>query len=284
MRRLWFVCFVVAGLMLLMACGEAAESPTSGATLQSATADSALQPTPTLASGLPTLPPPTPAADNATIDESETAVLIPTVTSLPTVTPLPSPTPSPAPQMRLTLAETQLHNGDYAAAVANLESAKQIQENYTASQQMFLLYQLGVAYQGDGRFPEAIAAFEDLEAQFPDSVPTDVYLRLGQLHAALGDGASAIAAYQFYLGQNPDMAAYVEPMLADVYAANGEISSVVAAYEAAVAAPAQRLKEIANRQTLAQFYVENGRFQEAITQYDAVRDLAFTEFTKGQMN
>lgn len=186
--------------------------------------------------------------------------------------------------MRLTLAEVQLHNGDYAAAVDNLTTAKQLQERYTASQQMSILYWLGVAYQGDGRFPEAIAAFDDLLIQFPDSAPNDVHLRLGQLHAAVGDSASAIAAYQFYLGQNPDMAAYVEPLLAEIYAANGEISSVVAAYEAALNAPAQRLKEIANRQALAQLYVQNGRLQEAVAQYDTVRDMAFTEFTKGQMN
>src|SRR5690606_7381289 len=87
-----------------------------------------------------------------------------------------------------------------------------------------------------------------------------------------------------YLGQNPDMAAYVEPLLAEIYTANGEISSVVAAYEASLNAPAQRLKEIANRQALAQLYVQNGRLQEAIAQYDIVRDMAVTEFTKGQMN
>ncbi len=281
MRRLWRVWLVALGcLSLLAACGE--DQSTVDSSLQP-TADTIVQPTPTLASGLPTLQPPTPVAEFNN-GEEEPAVPLPSVTPLPTVTPLPSPTPSPEPAMRLTLAEAQLHNGDFAAAVVNLSAAKQIQENYTASQQMYLLYQLGVAYQGDGRFPEAITAFDDLLVQFPDSTPTDVHLRLGQLHTAVGDVPLAIAAYQFYLGQNPEMAAYVEPLLAEIYRANGEVSSVMAAYEAALEVPAQRLKEIANRQALAQLYLENGRLTEAISQYDAIRDLARTEFTKGQMN
>ena len=186
--------------------------------------------------------------------------------------------------MRLTLAETQLHNGDYASAIVNLSAAKSIQENYTASQQLYILHQLGVAYQADGRFPEAIEAFNDLLLQFPDSAPTDVHLRLGQLYAALEERPLAIAAYQFYLEQNREMAAYVQPMLAEIYAAQEEPEMVLVAYETAVAAPAQRLREIANRQTLAQLYLENGRFPDAVAQYDAIRDLAFTEFTQGQMN
>ena len=279
-RYFWYAGLLMASLVWLMACSE---SPSATSQLPQSTADLVRQPTPTLASGLPTLPPPTPQP-NLSEDAAGTAVPLPTLTSLPTVTPLPSPTPSPAPAMRLTLAETQLRNGDYAAAVVNLSAAKQIQETYTASQQMYLLYQLGVAYQGDGRFPEAIAAFDDLLVQFPDSTPNDVHLRLGELYTAVGDAPLAIAAYQFYLGQNPEMAAYVEPLLAEIYTANGEVASVVAAYEAALAVPAQRLQEIANRQKLAQLYLENGRLSEAISQYDAIRDLAFTEFTKGQMN
>ncbi|WP_420631830.1 tetratricopeptide repeat protein [Candidatus Leptofilum sp.] len=281
LRKYWHVGLALIGLAWLIACSKPAPATSN---VPQPTNDLAIQPTPTLASGLPTLPPPTPQPNQAEEVVGTAVSNIPTVTPIPTATPLPSPTPTPAPQIRLTLAEAQLHNGDFAAAIENLTAAKQIQESYTTSQQMYILHQLGVALQADGRFPEAITAFEDLEAQFPDSVPTDVYMRLGQLHGALGDSEAAIAAYQFYLGLNPEMAAYVEPLLAEIFAANGETASVVAAYEAAVAAPAQRLKEVANRQRLAQLYVENGRFSEAIRQYNAIRDLARTEFTKGQMN
>ncbi len=282
MQRLWHIWLILGSLSLLIACGD---DPAPTSDYSQPTAGIAQQPTPTLAAGLPTLPPPTPIPGNRPENSNgATAVALPSVTPLPTVTPLPSPTPSPAPAMRLALSEAQLRNGDYAAAVANLSAAKLIQENYTASQQMYILYQLGVAYQSDGRFPEAIEAFNDLLRQFPDASPGDVHLRLGQLHAALGDTAEAEAAYQLYLGQNPDMAGYVEPLLAGIYMAAGERSAVVGAYEAALDAPAQRLKEIANRQMLAQLYLDDGRFSMAISQYDAIRDLAFTEFTKGQMN
>ena len=276
-QNVGYAALLVACLLWLIACRESAPATES---VPQQTAHLTSQPTPTLASGLPTLPPPTPQPNRS----NDGTVSIPTITPLPTVTPLPSPTPSPQPAVRLTLAEAQLHNGNYAAAIDNLAAAKLIQENYTASQQLYILHQLGVAYQADGRFPEAIAAFNDLLIQFPDASPSDVQLRLGQLYAIQGDAAQAIAAYQIYLEQNGEMAAYVEPMLAEIYRANGDASAVVAAYEAAVTAPAQRLKEIGNRQILAQLYVENGRFPEAIAQYDAIRDLAFTEFTKGQMN
>ncbi len=278
MRPFWSLWLGVVGcLILLVGCGE--EQPLTESSLQP-TAETTLQPTPTLASNLPTPTPNGPQSE----DGSTAVTAVSTPISLPTVTPLPSPTASPAPAMRLTLAETQLHNGDFAAAAVNLEAARQIQENYTASQQIYILYQLGVAYHGDGRTSDAVQAFNELLVQFPDAAPADVHLRLGQLYAALGDRPNAIAAYQFYLAQNPEMAAYVEPMLAEIYRANGEVSSVVAAYEAALEAPSQRLQEIANRQALAQLYLENGRLQEAIAQYDAIRNLARTEFTQGQMN
>ncbi|MCP4418177.1 MAG: tetratricopeptide repeat protein [Chloroflexi bacterium] len=275
MRRLWGIGIVVFCFALL-GCSE---EPSINNNFPQPTQNNALKATPTLAAGLLTSLPPTPLP-NANGRE-ETA--IPTVTSLPTVTPLPSPSPSPQPAMRLPLAETALHNGNYAAVIENLTAARLISENYT-SQQQHILYQLGVAYQADGRFPEAVETFIELLLQFQDSAPTDVHLRLGQLYFALGDLSLANAAAQFYLAQNPEMAAYVEPFLAEVHAANGEVASVIAAYEAAVSTPAQRLQEIGNRQQLAQLYLENGRLQEAITQYDAIRNLAFTQFTQGQMN
>jgi soluble lytic murein transglycosylase len=277
MRKLWGAGMIIIGLALLLGCSDPV-SPSND--LAQPTVNALLQSTPTLAAGVAILPPPTPNINASNSEE----MAVSTLTPIPTVTPLPSPTPSPQPAVRLTLAETALHNGDYAAAIVHLAAAQRISENYTASQQQFILYQLGVAYQADGRFPEAVETFNTLLLQFPGSAPTAVYLRLGQLYTNLGDSSLAIAAYQFYLGQNPEMAGYVEPFLAEIYAAQGEVASVVAAYEAAVAAPAQRLQEVRNRQRLAQLYLENGRLREAVTQYDAIRDLAFTEFTQGQMN
>ena len=282
LRKFWLVALLVAGLLWLIACGESAPATS---TMPPPTTALASQPTPTLASGLPTLAPPTPVA-NRPDDETGNGRFHPphrhrhshrdpaaVAHAIPRAANAPDAGGNPATQRRFCGCRCQFNRRQANSGKLHRLAAD-----------VYLLYQLGVALQGDGRFPEAIAAFDELEAQFPDSVPTDVYLRLGNLHTAVGDSANAIAAYQFYLGQNPEMAAYVEPLLAEIYAANGETASVIAAYEAAVAAPAQRLKEVTNRQRLAQLYVENGRFPEAISQYDAIRDLARTEFTKGQMN
>ena len=106
---------------------------------------------------------------------------------------------------------------------------------------------------------------------------------LGQARAATGDAAGAIEAYRAYLQNNPDMAAYVQPLVADAHEALGQTDEAIAALESATAGPAQRFQAVANRMRLATLYMERAEYANAIVQYDAVHDIARTEATKGQM-
>lgn len=117
----------------------------------------------------------------------------------------------------------------------------------------------------------------------PVNIADVATFHLGQARAALGDHSGAIAAYEAYLANNPDMAAYIQPLIADSHEALGNSEAVIAALAGSVDAPAQRFKAVTNRGRLAALYLARGDYDAAIAQYDAIRDIARTEATKGQM-
>jgi soluble lytic murein transglycosylase len=266
-------------LCLLLAACDGEETARQSAALATSTA----YPTPTLAAGLPTVPPPTPtlpAPDTAVSDPQ----IVPTMTAVPTLTPLPTPTNTPLPVERIELATDNLHYGNYEAVISQLEAVRQQSETLTIEQQTENLFSLGVAYWQDGRAAEAIAIFEQLVALSGGQAPTAVQFYLGQAYQSQANYPAAIAAYQSYLAANSDMGATVYPLLADIYATTGDSANALLARETAVAAPAHRLTEIENRRLLAQLYLDAQNYPAAIAQYDAMRNLAVTEFTQGEMN
>ncbi len=105
----------------------------------------------------------------------------------------------------------------------------------------------------------------------------------GEIALEQGRFAEATAAFETYLAANPFMAAYVRPLLAEAFAALGDPVRAIAEYELALGAPAQRLETIAIHRQLADLYLGQGSFDAAIGQYDAIHDLARTEFTRGEM-
>lgn len=259
--------------MGLAACGgdEQAGQSDPAAILPTAT----LQPTPTLAPGVPTVVYPTPTTAVAAAN----TVTQPPASPVPTLTPLPSPTPLPDPAERLALGRRAIHNGDFGGAIAHLESLAAQPESLPPAEQEEAAYLLGVANQLDGRHAAAANIFSQLAAA--GNAPAAYWL--GEAFFNQGNYEGAIVAYQQYLAANPDMAAYVYPAIAQSYLALGDGVNAQAAYETAVTADAHRLTQIDNRLALADLYRTGGNLEAAIAQYDAVRDLAFTEFTKGQM-
>ncbi len=266
----WIALFLVIGLA---ACGseEQAGQSDPAAVPPSAT----LRPTPTLAPGVPTVIYPTPTTAVAAAD----TVTQPPATPVPTLTPLPSPSPLPDPGERLVLGRQASHNGDFGAAIAHLESLVAQPESLPAADQGEAAYLLGVAYQQDGRQAEAANIFSQLAAA--GNAPAAYWL--GKALSDQRNYEGAITAYRQYLDANPDMAAYVYPAIAQAYLALGDAANAQTAYETAVTADAHRLTQIDNRLALADLYRTGGNLEAAIVQYDAVRDLAFTEFTKGKM-
>ncbi len=198
-----------------------------------------------------------------------TPTLVAHVGELPTAVPTIPPTATPQPAERLSIAQGDAAVGDWDAAAEQLEASLAQADGLTDAQQTEASAELGEVYMENGRFTEAIPLLTDLP--------------LARAYESTGDYATAITAYETYAAANPEMGAYVNRAIAQNWSALGNHEMAIASYEASLDAPQHYLITVDTRTKLAQFYEENGRFQEAIAQYDAIRNIAQTEYTKGEM-
>lgn len=247
-------------------------------------------PTPTLASAAATPV----AAEASSIDdplESSTAgPITPTPTLAPATSLAATPTRDPAldPEESLVAGATAVAHEDYAAAAellaAGLDGTAVDSEAYQETLLSLAVSQLqekefGAAAENLNRYL-AIAA----GGQGNSTAETAIaYFYLGQAYAGLGDAAGAIGAFEAYLKAHEDMAAYVQPLIAELWLAGGDREAATAAYEAALTAGAQRLWEVNLRLRLAELYTAQELHQAAQQQYDAVYELAVTENTRAEM-
>lgn len=279
----------LAIVLLLAGCADgAAPEITVAATAQSAL-EEWLQPTPTLLPDLGTA-----AASSPTPTETPTPGPTPTAT--------PSPTPTPLPAENVDIGQKLIEHGKFDEAVRAFQAALSVPGALTRSEQEDALWGLSEAYRRDGRHREALEALQQFNslagngepgvgenpgAQAPapggDERLAQAYFYEAEAQRAVGDCDAAIAAYEAYLQIDATVEAYVRPRIADCHQELGDTDAAVAAYEAAVAAPAHRLTEVDTRLQLAELFLGNENYAGAIVQYDAVRDLALTENTKGEM-
>lgn len=206
---------------------------------------------------------------------STVANLLPTPTLIAnagvTATPVPTvpPTATPQPADRITIAQEEAAVGDWDAAAEQLEASLAEADGLTAAEQTEAAAELGEVYMENGRFTEAIPLLTDLP--------------LAIAHENTGDYAAAIAAYEEYAAANPEMGAYTNRAIAQNQFALGDRVAAIAAYEASLDAPQHYLITVDTRTQLANFYMGDGRYQDAIAQYDAIRNIAKTDYTKGEM-
>lgn len=205
----------------------------------------------------------------------------PTLTPTPTLSP--SPTPTPLPEVRIASGSLNMHNGNTTAAIAELEAVLRQRAALSLEQVLAVLLDLGKAYALAGDHAAAVGVFNELLSLPGGTAVSAAYFHLGQSHAAMGDHAAAVAAYQQYLSTNPEMATYINPFIAEAYFALGNRQAGIAAYEMALSGAGFRLAQIELREKLVAFYLADGDYDAAIAQYDAIRDQAVTEFTKGRM-
>lgn len=295
---------LAAGLLTLVATSCTAPPQTgtgegSEGSVALSSAPTTPLPTPTLAAGVTVAPPLRELARVGT----------PTATAPPTVTP--SPTATLAPSELLALGQQQLEHEDFSAAAGIFESSLSQPGSLTREQQSEALWGLGQAYLRHERYAEAEETLQryqaltmaaatatpevaerqqgpDLSATTAQSLPgvvpgATIFFFQGQAQEGQQKCDEAIASYRAYLEANPDMAAYVQPLIAHCALQMGNPDLAVSAYETAIQAGAHRLTEIENRQQLADYYLEVERYEDAVAQYDAIRDLAETENTRGEM-
>ena len=233
-------------------------------------------PTPTLALALVTAVPPSDMLERPSV-APESRDTTPATATQPPPTSTPSPTPSLHPEEHIALGQVYWQQGNVSAAIEQFEVALHQREALTVLQLPDLLLSLGIAYKANGRLTEASNTFYDLLAA--DTAPSDVYFHLAEVSERLGDIPAAINAYETYVTLNPEMAAYIYPRMAVLL----EGESAIAAYEVALHGPAHRLVVVDIRRRLAQLYLNDARYDDAIAQYDAIRDIAITEYTRGEM-
>ena len=242
----------------------------------------------------------TAASEIATAPDSDTSIEVAGQSGVPSSAVAPAPTvslpPDASPLELLALGRQRASEGDPATALAAFRAAAEGRQGLSEREWVEAHLGAGVALFDDGQYEAAAAAMEQvLDLPNPPAasqpgqlvVPVDLHdmaaFYLGRARAALSDHTGAVEAFGVYAARNPDMAAYVQPLIADAYMALGDRSAAVAALEAANAGAAQRFKVVENRMRLASLYLEQGDTTAAIAQYDAIHDIARTEATKGQM-
>lgn len=277
-RRFVLAASGVALALIVTACDQSTPAEVTAVVTTQPTQQTWLLPTPTLATDLPG------------------------ITPGPTATDRPPPTATPLPADYVEQGQDLLEQGDYDAAARALQSALSKPGSLDRSQQADALYALARAYLGDARHTEAIDALQQflrlkasenggnfgedapgVAAPASDDDALMAHFQMAEAYRALGDCQSALEAYETYLAGDALLEAYVYPRVATCHQELGDVTAAIAAFEAAVNAPAHRLVEVENRLKLAELTLAAGNTSEAIVQYDAVRDLAQTENTKGEM-
>lgn len=261
--------------------GQLPPTPTLNAVLQPVATQTAAEATavaalPTVAVVAPdtgpVAAPPRPAATESNPTSTNSATSEPRPLGI-----TPTPAPDLPPAERLAVAERAFFNGDSQRTASELTTALE-SGALTSEQEAAALYLLGQAQADLGQVDTAVSTFR---AHLASNAPNPrAHFLLAQLNQQAGNCPTAITEYEAYLAAQPQMGAYVYPRLANCLENEADI---IATYEQALNAPAHYLVEISLRRELATRHIAGGNFAAAIAQYERIRDLALTEFTKGEM-
>ena len=297
MKALSFYATLLLGLFTaasLTACTTADlfpfPTPTTPSTLPTAPIP---RPTPTLAPALQPLatPPQNPQSANQTpealpsdispIGEEALPDTVPSPPSQVIINPQPTATAIPLPDLPasdlLALAQQYWHNGDTTTAETILLHLRE-QGGLSDSQLAEVWYWLGRTAVESGDDSTAVHAFRQ---QLASNAPNPhSHFFLAELNAAVGNCPTAITEYGLFLADTPELGAYIWPRIATCTA---DRAAKITAYQQALTSEAHYLVPIAIRRQLANFYREDGAFDAAVAQYEAIRTAAQTPQTKGEM-
>jgi soluble lytic murein transglycosylase len=201
-----------------------------------------------------------------------TGTLPPTATA--TSTPTPLPTATPLPRTRITEAAQALHDGDYATALADYQAV------LAGSTEADLIEQarLGLAtialQAGDNS--GAIDQLQQFVQAYPASPQlADAWFGLGEANYAQANWQAAIDAYQEYLNLRGDLiSAYVNERIGDAYSQMNDLENAASAYQTALAQATSNTNNANLREKLALTYRLLKRYNDALTQYDAILSFA----------
>ena len=175
---------------------------------------------------------------------------------------------------RIALQSGTLETGARREALALLGRANLRLGNYQAAADAFNQLLADAAGAGTTQDPGRLT---------PGTIEsTRAYFWLGQAYAGLGDCSAAIGAYRRYLGDRPDLNAYVLPRIATCQVNLGQPEDALASLTEAAEAPAHPLVLVNLRLALGARMEAEGSFTEAAAHYQAILELAETDRTRGR--
>lgn len=209
----------------------------------------------------------------ATGTPSATLTATPTTTPTATLTPSPSPTPTPRPAALLEQAQTVSRNGDFATAIALLQTL--LAENPPATLQDSIHWELGKTLWRNGQTEAAREEFAALtkKASFVQTHP-QVYYWLGQAYAGLGLPEEAASAWRIYAERQPLLGSLAYEKAGDVYLAYGQPEQALSHYKLALSADVELVAAVRLQEKLAEASLQLGNSEAAIAAYQTILRLA----------
>jgi soluble lytic murein transglycosylase len=210
-------------------------------------------------------------------------ILPPGVT--PSDTPLPTftPSPTPTPEVRIETGEQALFDGDYDQALYQFQAA------YDTSTDPDLraaaLWGLGRSQYTVKNNSHALETLWQLTSQYPASpYAIRAYFLLGEIYMMLERYTEAAQAYTVYLALRPGVIdAYVQEQRGNAYAAAGNNTEAIAAYQASLVSP--RIEDgTALQIKIAQAYLNLGDTTTAMGLYDSIFAASSNDYVKAQMD
>ncbi len=220
------------------------------------------------------IPPPT-----VTLISTPPTEITPSSTTLPTVTSL----PTPIPEVRVAAGDQAFFNGDYDKAHSEYQAA--FDNSDSPEVKAAALWGLGRIEYTIGNNARALEILWQLTSQYPAS-PGSVraYFLRGKIFMALQRFSESAQAYSTYLSLRPGVIdAYVQEQRGDAFAASGDDSNAIVAFQAAIAAPTIK-DSIPINIKIAQAYVRLGNTATAMEMYDTIRNSNPDDYVKAQLD
>jgi soluble lytic murein transglycosylase len=205
----------------------------------------------------------------------------PSITSTPTATFTPTVTPTPLPIARVDAGDRTLFNGDYEDALLYYQTA--YKDSPDVLIQASAKWGEARVYFAQERYQDCLSALQALMTEYPQSVHLgQAYFLQGLASYRLNNYQAAADAWQSYLTLRPGyLDAYVQEMRGDALYEALNYTSAIAAYKAAIAAPALG-DDIKLDMKVADTEQKLGNYEAAVELYDGISARATSDYTKAQ--
>jgi soluble lytic murein transglycosylase len=211
------------------------------------------------------------AEAQATAAPTEADIETPTATPEPTTI----PTPNAPPDVALRVAERYLLNGYFENAVFTYQSVLTQGDDVPRELQASAAFGLGQAALREGLFASAVEALTLFITRYgEDPRLAQAHFLRGDAYLGLSEWEPALEDFRAYLSMRPGLIdSYALERIGDAQLALGRLNEALQSYKDAADASRSNIPLAALRERLARIYLSNGRYVEAIAQYDAI--LAF---------